>query len=72
MRRFIFLVITVIIILSLPLGTLAAEGEIFSFRFQESGNSAAHLFTPIKLNYDDMMGQGVIIYAKKIANTTIF
>ncbi len=68
MKKFVLLVITALIIISLPLEILAAEGEIFSFRFQESGNDAAHLFTPIKLNYDDMMGEGVITYAKRIAN----
>lgn len=68
MKKFVLLVITVLMILSLPLEILAAEGEIFSFRFQESGNDAAHLFTPIKLNYDDMMGEGIITYAKRIAN----
>ena len=68
MKKFVLLVITALIIISLPPEILAAEGEIFSFRFQESGNDAAHLFTPIKLNYDDMMGEGVITYAKRIAN----
>lgn len=67
MKKHLVAFICFILIISFSLTTFAAEGEIFAYRFQGSGNNATHLFTPVKLKYEDMIGEGVITYAKRIA-----